>query len=91
MCNSDARTRGLEKTRFVSGKPDREHRFWQPTRHPEQLEGESFWRVKFDYLHENPCRKGLVRRAEHWRFSSAAAWLSEDRSDAEVILSAIEW
>jgi len=70
---------------------DREHRFWQPTRHPEQLEGESFWRVKFDYLHENPCRKGLVSRAEHWRFSSAAAWLSEGRSAAEMILSAIEW
>ena len=47
--------------------------------------------MKFDYLHENPCRKGLVSRAEHWRFSSAAAWLSEGKSNEEVILSAIEW
>jgi len=55
------------------------------------LENESFWRVKFDYLHENPCRKGLVSRAEDWRFSAAAAWLSEGGSNEEVILSAIEW
>jgi len=70
---------------------DRERRFWQPTRHPEQLETEAFWRVKFDYLHENPCRKGLVRRAEHWRFSSASYWLAEGTLESEVILSAIEW
>ena len=56
---------------------DRERRFWQPSRHPEQIETESFWQIKFDYLHENPCRKGLVVRVSDWRFSSASYWLSE--------------
>jgi hypothetical protein len=42
---------------------DRDHRFWQPTRHPEAIETERFWQQKFDYLHENPSRKGLVLRA----------------------------
>ena len=46
---------------------DRERRFWQPGKHPEQIETETFWQPKFDYLHGNPCRKGLVRRAEWWR------------------------
>jgi putative transposase len=55
---------------------DRERRFWQPSRHPVQLESEEFWQTKLDYLHNNPCRKGLVRQAEHWRFSSAAYWLA---------------
>jgi len=70
---------------------DRERRFWQPTRHPEQLETEAFWRAKFDYLHENPCRKGLVRRVDHWRFSSAAFWRSDGNECAEVVLSGIAW
>jgi len=70
---------------------DRERRLWQPTKHPEQLETEAFWRVKFDYLHENPCRKGMVRCAEHWKFSSAGYWLSDGRVPSEVVLSAIEW
>ncbi len=71
--------------------PDRERRFWQPTRHPEQLETESFWKVKLDYLHENPCRKGLVSCADHWRFSSAACWLADGKGSQDVILSVIDW
>ena len=37
---------------------DRERRFWQPSRHPEAIQAEGFWRQKLDYLHDNPCRKG---------------------------------
>ncbi len=74
-----------------SAGEDRRRRFWQPSRHPEQLESESFWRQKLDYLHENPCRKGLVRRANDWRFSSASYWLGEEQLPNDVILSAIEW
>jgi REP element-mobilizing transposase RayT len=70
---------------------DRDRRFWQPTMHPEQIESERFWTQKCDYLHDNPCRKGLVSRAEHWRFSSASFWLSDGRVENDVILSAIEW
>jgi REP element-mobilizing transposase RayT len=44
---------------------DCERRLWQPTRHPVQIETESFWQAKIDYLHHNPVRKGLVRAAEH--------------------------
>jgi REP element-mobilizing transposase RayT len=51
---------------------DRERRFWQPSRHPEAIQGEPFWQQKLNYLHDNPCRKGLVRSPDHWRFSSAA-------------------
>jgi REP element-mobilizing transposase RayT len=68
---------------------DRERRFWQPTRHPVQIETESFWRAKLDYLHANPCRKGLVNQPEEWRFSSARYWLEGGVSD--VVLSAVEW
>ena len=70
---------------------DRERRFWQPSRHPEVIESERFWRQKFDYLHENPCRKGLVLRAEHWRFSSLAYWLTDGGQTSEVALSPLIW
>ena len=68
---------------------DCERRFWQPTRHPVQLETESFWQVKLDYLHANPCRKGLVTLPQEWQFSSARYWLEGGASD--VVLSAVWW
>jgi putative transposase len=40
---------------------DRQHRFWQPTQHPVGILTEAVCRQKMDYLHHNPCRKGLVR------------------------------
>jgi len=76
--------------RDSAGK-DRRRRFWQPSRHPVQIETEPFWKTKFDYLHLNPCRKGLVTRPEFWRFSSASFWLSEEKSRNDVQLSVLHW
>jgi REP element-mobilizing transposase RayT len=70
---------------------DRERRFWQPTLHPERIESEAFYVQKLSYIHDNPCRKGLVTRAEHWRFSAASYWLSGGAAAAEVTLSPLEW
>jgi REP element-mobilizing transposase RayT len=70
---------------------DRERRFWQPTRHPVQLMTEAFWQAKLDYLHANPCRKGLVVQPEHWRFSSARSWLGGQQPENDVVLSAVWW
>jgi len=80
----------LETFRNAAGD-DRTHRCWQPTRHPVQIESEAFWQTKFDYLHENPYRKGLVIRPEHWRFSSASYWIGEKRTENPVQLSALRW
>jgi REP element-mobilizing transposase RayT len=68
---------------------DRERRFWQPTRHPVGITSEGFWKQKLDYLHYNPCRKGLVRDPEDWRFSSARYWLTREEKDVE--LSEVGW
>jgi len=76
--------------RTSSGK-DRKRRFWQPSRHPVQIEKEAFWQTKFDYLHLNPCRKGLVTRPEFWRFSSASFWLDEPTVENDVLLTVLEW
>jgi hypothetical protein len=65
---------------------------WQATRHPVQIETEPFWQAKLDYLHADPCRKGLVSQPEHWRFSSASYWQGGGGACAnDVALSAIFW
>ena len=80
----------IEGLRKASGD-DRERRFWQPSRHPEVIESEPFWSQKLGYLHENPCRKGLVRRADHWRYSSAVYYLSDGRDACDVPISPLSW
>jgi REP element-mobilizing transposase RayT len=70
---------------------DRERRLWQPSRHAEAIQTEAFWQQKLNYLHDNPCRKGLVRRPEHWRFSSAAWYVSEGKESVDVPLTPIAW
>jgi putative transposase len=70
---------------------DRERRFSQPSRHPEAIQHEPFWRQKLDYLHDNPRRKGWVRRPQDWRFSSAAWYASEGKDLSDVPLTAIAW
>jgi putative transposase len=70
---------------------DRERRFWQPSRHPEAIENERFWEQKLNYLHENPCRKGLVLSPHYWRFSSAAHYMSDGKQECDVKISDIDW
>lgn len=70
---------------------DRDRRFWQSSRHPVTIDTERFWRQKLDYLHENPCRKGLVLRASDWRYSTAAYFVSDGESKSEVRLTGIDW
>ena len=68
---------------------DRERRFWQPTQHPIGIFSEGFWKQKMDYLHHNPCRKGLVISPEDWRFSSALYWAT--REPCDVQLAEVGW
>jgi putative transposase len=79
-----------ESLRKAAGT-DRERRFWQSSRHPEAIESEGFWMQKLNYLHENPCRKGLVLRAQDWRYSSAAYYISDGNVSVGVPISPIDW
>lgn len=75
----------------ASGRSDRQYQFWQQSRHPEAIWTHAFWQEKVSYLHDNPRRKGLVRGATDWRFSSAAYWLSDHPGPSDVMLSGVEW
>ena len=76
---------------LANSSDDRERRFWKPTIHPELIETEPFYHQKLDYLHDNPCRKGLVDRPEFWRYSSASYWLGDGMATNDVTLSRIDW
>jgi putative transposase len=69
---------------------DRERRVWQSGWHAEGLVGDNFWKQKMNYIHENPVRKGYVRLAEHWRYSSAGYWLNGEDGDVPVVPVASE-
>lgn len=64
-----------------NAKEDRQRKFWQSTQHPEGIFTEKFYRQKFNYIHLNPVRKGLVRSAVDWRFSSAGYWLGDGETN----------
>jgi REP element-mobilizing transposase RayT len=68
---------------------DRERRFWQPSQHPVGIFSNEFWKQKMEYVHHNPCRKGLVRNPEDRRFSSARYWLTSEQGDVQ--LSDVGW
>ena len=50
---------------------EQEFKIWRRGFHPIGLNSASFFAQKFEYLHNNPVRKGYVRRAVHWVYSSA--------------------
>jgi len=70
---------------------DRERQFWQDSRHPEGLHTQKFWSQKWDYLHANPVRKGLVSYSADWRFSSGAFYDDEREYCGEVPITQIDW
>ncbi|QDT66105.1 REP-associated tyrosine transposase [Calycomorphotria hydatis] len=52
--------------------------FWQPKYYPFSLYSRDKVEEKLDYMHENPVRAGLVKRAVDWPWSSAR-WYLEGR------------
>lgn len=53
-----------------------EFSFWSDGFHPQAIANRPVFEQKLRYLHENPVRKGLVRRADDWWYSSAA-WYAQ--------------
>ena len=64
-------------------------RFWQSGWHAEGIESERFLEQKVNYIHDNPCRKGLVRLPQDWRYSSAAFWM--DGESVDLPIASLDW
>jgi len=64
-----------------------DHQVWQEGSHPQAILSDEMMLQKLDYLHNNPIQRGWVVAPEHWRFSSAHAWLGE----GEPLLPCDDW
>ena len=57
---------------------------WQEGFHPEINLNEEMLVQKIEYIHYNPVTRGYVDLPEHWRYSSARNFFSEDHSVIEI-------
>jgi putative transposase len=55
-------------------------KFWQDRFDDLVLITEKQFRIKLNYVHQNPVRAGLVRNPEDWPYSSYKDWLNLDTS-----------
>ncbi len=76
----------LGKAAEAQGRADTKYKVWSDDLHPESLVSEKFFLQKLNYIHDNPVRKGLVTRPEHWCYSSARAWIEEVPEPIEIDL-----
>jgi len=68
-------------------KSESRHQIWQEGAHPQAIASDAMMLQKLEYLHNNPVKRGLVASPEHWRYSSAHAWMA----GAEPVLRCDEW
>lgn len=66
----------LDQLRFVQGGRDKRvvFRIWQDGFLPEAILDEEALRQKVDYVHMGPVKRGYVKSAAHWRYSSSAQY-----------------
>jgi REP element-mobilizing transposase RayT len=62
-----------------ASSPLRQHKVWQGGYHPKAILTHDILVQKMDYVHQNPVRKGLVKRPGDWPYSSLA-YLQGNRS-----------
>lgn len=58
--------------------------FWKPRFDDLIIVSEEQFRVKLNYIHNNPVKAGLVNNPEDWRYSSAGDWLGVRHGVIEI-------
>lgn len=61
-----------------------EFQVWQEGFHPQLMLNEKMLNQKIEYIHQNPVRYGFVDEPEHWCYSSARNYHSDDHSIIET-------
>ncbi len=54
-------------------------RMWQPRFDDVIIYSEDQFKIKIEYVHNNPVKAGLVQTAEDFEFSSARDWLTDGK------------
>jgi putative transposase len=59
-------------------KTESQFQFWQEGSHPEEMNNDTMLMQRLAYIHNNPVKRGYVDLPEHWRYSSARAYMGKD-------------
>ena len=76
-----------ELRHYCAGHHGAEYQLWQEGFHPQAIISDAMMEQKLEYIHNNPVKRGLVASPEHWRYSSAHAWLP----GSEPVLRCDDW
>jgi len=52
-------------------RKEKSFQVWEEGYQPKLIQTEAMMKVKIDYIHYNPVKRGYVDKAIHWRYSSA--------------------
>jgi len=63
----------------TANKSNQRFQFWQHENHPVLLDTNEMLEQRFTYLHENPVRAGFVSVPEHWLYSSAIDYYTDNQ------------
>jgi putative transposase len=66
---------GAEQVRSTARVTERRRGVWQRRFWEHTIRNEHDLEAHFDYVHYNPVKHGLVRRARHWPWSSFHRWV----------------
>jgi len=58
--------------------------FWQQDNHPIELSNPGMLKQKMDYLHENPVRAGIVFEPQHYVYSSAVDYCTNQKGSIVI-------
>jgi putative transposase len=50
---------------------EKTYQVWEEGYQPKLIQNEAMMKIKIDYIHQNPIKRGYVDEAFHWRYSSA--------------------
>lgn len=52
-------------------RKEKSFQVWEEGYQPKLMHSEAILKVKIDYIHHNPVKRGYMDEAMHWRYSSA--------------------
>jgi len=58
--------------------------FWQASGYDRNVRNAEEFAVKLDYIHPNPVKRGLVKAAENWRWSSFRHYALREAGVVEI-------
>ncbi len=78
----------LDRMAFTVRKTQRaEHyKLWQDGSHAMDIVSDEFLHQKVEYIHNNPARNGLVALPEHYLFSSARDYITDEKGLVDIEL-----